>query len=52
MSISFKKDEPFVEGINLNQIIKKIDTPFYIYSQKSIIEMYKNPPEIFKDVIL
>ena len=41
MTIFFKKEKPFIEGINLNQVIKKIDTPFYIYSQKSIIDRYK-----------
>ena len=41
MSIIVKKENPFVEGINLNQIVKKFDTPFYVYSQKSIIESYR-----------
>ena len=41
MSIFFKKEKPFIEDINLNKIIKKIDTPFYIYSQKIIIDNYK-----------
>ena len=41
MTIFFKKEKPFIEGTNLNQVIKKIDTPFYIYSQKSIIDRYK-----------
>ena len=41
MSIIVKKENPFVEGINLNQVVKKFDTPFYVYSQKSIIESYR-----------
>ena len=37
MTIIFKNKVPFVEGINLNELVKTVPTPFYIYSQKSIL---------------
>ena len=40
MTIIFKNKVPFVEGINLNELVKTVPTPFYIYSQKSIAEAY------------
>ena len=41
MILSFKNGQPFVEGVSLNDILQKIETPFYIYSQKKIIEQLK-----------
>ena len=40
MTIKFKKNEPFVEGVSLLKITSKIETPFYIYSQKKIKDAY------------
>ena len=40
MAIFFKNEKPFVEGVCLNELTSSIETPFYIYSQKSIIEAY------------
>tara|TARA_B100000579_G_scaffold430461_1_gene443909 strand:- start:5866 stop:7110 length:1245 start_codon:yes stop_codon:yes gene_type:complete len=40
MTIKFKKNEPFVEGVSLLKITSKIETPFYIYSQKTIKDAY------------
>ena len=28
--------------MNINDLARKIETPFYVYSQKSIIEKYNN----------
>ena len=42
MIILFKNKAPFIEGVNINDLAKKIETPFYVYSQKSIIEKYNN----------
>ncbi len=41
MIISFKNDKPFIEGICLNEITASVETPFYLYSQKSITDAYK-----------
>ena len=40
MTIKFKKNEPFVEGVSLLKITSKVETPFYIYSQKTIKDAY------------
>ena len=40
MTIIFKNEVPYVEGINLNELVKLVPSPFYIYSQKSILEAY------------
>ncbi len=38
MSIVFKNDAPYIEEKNLIDLLKSIETPFYIYSQKNIKE--------------
>ena len=40
MNIEFKKNKPFIEGVNINNIIESYKTPLYIYSQKKILETY------------
>ena len=40
MTIIFKNEVPYVEGININELVKLVPSPFYIYSQKSISEAY------------
>ena len=40
MGITFKKDIPYLEEINLKELINKVPTPFYIYSQKTINDTY------------
>ncbi len=42
MTLFFKNDKPFVEGVCLDELTTTIETPFYIYSQKSIIDAYNN----------
>ncbi len=42
MTIFFKNDKPFVEGVCLDELTTNIETPFYIYSQKCIIDSYNN----------
>ena len=42
MTIFFKNDKPFVEGVCLDELTTNIETPFYIYSQKCIINSYNN----------
>ena len=40
MTVIFKNEVPYIEGINLNELVKLVPTPFYAYSQKSIAEAY------------
>ena len=40
MTVIFKNEVPYIEGINLNTLVKQVPTPFYVYSQKSIEEAY------------
>ena len=40
MSISFVNNKPFLEEVLLNELIQKVQTPFYIYSQKAITDAY------------
>jgi len=40
MTVIFKNEVPYIEGINLNELVKLVPTPFYVYSQKSIAEAY------------
>ena len=40
MPIIFKNKKPFIEGVGLNEITSAIETPFYIYSQQSIMNAY------------
>ena len=40
MTVIFKNEVPYIEGINLNELVELVPTPFYIYSQKSISDAY------------
>ena len=40
MTIFFKDNQPFVEGVCVNDIINSQATPFYIYSQEIITTTY------------
>jgi len=42
MTIFFKDNQPFVEGVCINDILNSQATPFYIYSQKVITTTYHN----------
>ena len=41
MIILFKNEKPFIEGVCLDDLTATLDTPFYVYSQKSIADAYK-----------
>ena len=41
MIISFNNNKPFMEGVCLDELTATIETPFYLYSQKSIADAYK-----------
>ena len=40
MSIVYKNGTPYLEELNLTELTEKIETPFYIYSQKKIVDRY------------
>ena len=40
MIILFKNDKPFIEGVCLDELTTTVETPFYLYSQKSITDAY------------
>ena len=40
MKIYFKDKKPFFEDVCINDLIKSVSTPFYIYSQKTITDSY------------
>ena len=42
MTLYFKNNIPFIEGVNLDDLSKTIETPFYVYSQKKIIDSYEH----------
>ena len=40
-------DEIFIENIAISEIAKKVGTPFYCYSKKSLVENYQNYVDAF-----
>ena len=40
MIILYNNKKPFVEGVCLNELTETMETPFYVYSQKSITDAY------------
>ncbi len=38
--LNYKNNQPYIEGVAVNDIIKSYKTPFYVYSQKAITENY------------
>ena len=41
MIISFRNEKPFVEGVCLDKLTTTVETPFYVYSQKSVTDAYE-----------
>ncbi len=46
----FINNELYCEEIAVNKIAEKMDTPFYLYSQKTILENYNRFDSAFQDV--
>ena len=44
--INFHNEDPSLEEVNLRKLIKEIQTPFYIYSYKTIKETYNEISKI------
>ena len=42
MNITFHENRPFFEGVCIESIINSQNTPFYLYSQKHIEDIYKD----------
>ena len=38
--LHYKNNQPYIEGVALDDIIKTHVTPFYVYSQKTISKTY------------
>lgn len=43
----YEEGELYCEGINVNELAKKVPTPFYLYSQKTIQNHYQGLSEAF-----
>ena len=50
LSYKTKNNEAFLENVAIANVAKQVNTPFYAYSKKSIIENYKNFSDNFSDV--
>ena len=48
MTLFYKNNKPFVEGVCVNDLTMAIETPFYVYSQKSITDAYNIIKESLK----
>lgn len=46
----FRNNELYCEGIKVADIAKKVPTPFYLYSYKTLIDHYKKIKDAFQDV--
>lgn len=49
-NIKYKGNKLFVENIAIKNIVKKIKTPFYLYSRKRIEENFKSFSKSFKNI--
>ncbi len=43
--IRYKKNNLFVESVSVKRLVSKLSTPFYLYSERNIIDNYKNFPK-------
>ena len=46
--IRYKNNNLFVENVSVRRLAYKFDTPFYLYSEKNIVENYKSFANNFK----
>lgn len=46
---SGKKDEIFIENVEISKIAQEVGTPFYCYSTKALVENYQNFDNAFKE---
>lgn len=47
---SYKNGELYCEGVKVSAIVKKVGTPVYIYSYKTIVEHFRKIKEAFKPI--
>jgi len=46
----YRDNELYCEKVRIKEIAKEADTPFYLYSQKTLIDNYKAFDEAFKEI--
>ena len=44
--LTYKNNDPYIEGTSLYDLVKVCETPFYVYSQERIINQVNNTKEI------
>ncbi len=48
--IKYKNNQLFIEGINVKDLAKELDTPLYIYSKNHFIKQYQDFENAFKNI--
>ena len=49
-NFDYRNNEFYCEDIKIEDVAKRVGTPFYLYSQKSIIDNYRAFDEAFKEI--
>lgn len=49
-TFNYRDNELYCEEVRIEEIAKKVGTPFYLYSQRSIIDNYRAFDEAFKEI--
>ena len=45
--LTYKNNDPYIEGTSLYDLVKVCETPFYVYSQEKIINQVNKTKDIF-----
>ncbi len=45
----YKNNDLYCEEVRIEKIAKEVDTPFYLYSQKTLVDNYRDFDEAFKE---
>ena len=43
--LTYKNNDPYIEGTSLYDLVKVCQTPFYVYSQQKINNQVNNPAQ-------
>ena len=49
-TFDYKKNDLYCEGVRIEDVAKEVGTPFYLYSQKGIVDNYRAFDEAFKEI--
>jgi len=49
-NIKYKNNQLYVEGINVDDLVKEFETPLYIYSKNHFINQYKEFEDAFSQI--